>query len=722
MAQASPSPCDQPRSSPPEWFVIVFALAVFVSAFLLFQVQPLISKFILPWFGGAPGVWTTAMLFFQVLLFLGYTYSHLTSKFLGLRGQTVIHLGLLVAALLTLPIIPPETWKPTADAEPTWRILGLLAATVGLPYFLLSSTGPLLQAWFARAYLGRSPYRLYALSNVGSLLALVSYPVVIEPLVELPRQAWLWSAGFVLYGFTVACCALWGLRGAVGRQDAVPSNALRSESGEDSVGAPSWLQRAAWVALPALGSLMLLATTNRVCQDVAVVPFLWVIPLGLYLLSFVICFDHERWYRRGFWAAATLVLIFVTDGSNFISWVNDLSICQDLTLYFATMFGTCMVCHGELVRLRPGTKHVTEFYLLMSAGGALGGVLVSLVAPQVFTAFYEWNIGLLMAFLLALWGVCQALAEACQRRVVPSPRAWFATVLSSLACAVILSAGAVGTYDIVDFLQPGAEALHRARNFYGRVAVVEECADEPQRRHCAFYSGRINHGQEFCLPEKRTQPTAYYAEHTGVGRALLYARQRGPLRVGVVGLGVGTLATYVRPGDYFRFYELNPEVTYIARTWFHFLPACPGRCEVVGGDARMSLEREQDEPFDVLVLDAFSGDAIPVHLLTREAFEVYVRRLKPDGLLVVHITNTYLTLSPIVQRLADHFRFRTTRIVTPLDEDRLQFRADFMVLTKDDAFIKQTPPEIPADWLEPQVDGPLWTDHFSNLFQILKRA
>ena len=285
----------------PEWFVLVFALAIFVSAFLLFQVQPLISKFILPWFGGSPGVWTTAMLFFQSLLFLGYMYSHLTSRWLGLRGQTLLHLGLLVAALLTLPIIPKETWKPADEAEPTWRILGLLAATVGLPYFLLSSTGPLLQAWFTRAYRGRSPYRLYALSNVGSLLALISYPCLVEPWWELPRQAWAWSAGFVVVRAGRGLVRAVGPACGGGAASEVRPRGGASGPVQDAGGAGAVLAAARASGSPCRrsGSLMLLATTNHVCQDVAVVPFLWVIPLGLYLLSFVICFDHERWYRRG---------------------------------------------------------------------------------------------------------------------------------------------------------------------------------------------------------------------------------------------------------------------------------------------------------------------------------------------------------------------------------------------------------------------------------------
>ena len=709
------------HTTTPEWFALVFALAIFISAFLLFQVQPLISKYILPWFGGSPGVWTTAMLFFQVLLFLGYTYSHLTSRLLSLRGQTLLHLALLLVAVLTLPIIPKEAWKPTAEAEPTWRILGLLAATVGLPYFLLSSTGPLLQAWFARAYVGRSPYRLYALSNVGSLLALLSYPVVIEPFLELPRQAGLWSAGFVAYVLTVGWCAVWGLRTAVARQQVLPASEVAREEEDDAAGAPSWLRRGFWVALPSLGSLMLLATTNHICQDVAVVPFLWVIPLGLYLLSFVICFDHERWYRRGGWAVVAAVLIFLTAGKSHLALIDDLSLPQELAMYLAAMFATCMICHGELVRVRPGTRHLTEFYLLMSAGGALGGVFASLVAPRVFTTFYEWNLGLLAGFTVALWVGCQAVAQVWLRRNVVSPLAWFSSRGSALACSAILVGGGVALYYIMVWEQPEAGALYRARNFYGRVAVWELRQDKPAQHHRAFYSGSENHGRQFVQPNQRQRPIAYFAEHTGVGRTLQCAGRRGPLRVGVVGLGVGTLAAYARPGDLYRFYEINPEVTHIARTWFYFLADCEGRCEVVGGDGRLALEQEQDEPFDVLVLDAFSGDSVPVHLLTREAFEIYLRRLKPHGYLVVNITNWSLDLSPVLRSLADYFQIHTTRIVTRRDEEQLLFPTDYVVLAREAADLAPLPPELPKEYDPPRVVR-LWTDHFSNLFQILKRG
>ena len=712
----APQPRDSSAAStPPEWFVLIFALAIFVSAFLLFQVQPLISKYILPWFGGAPGVWTTAMLFFQVILFLGYCYSHLTSRWLNLRNQTLVHAGLLAVAVLLLPIIPRETWKPAGDFEPTWRILGLLGMTVGLPYFVLSSTGPLLQAWFTRAYHGRSPYRLYSLSNAGSLLALISYPVLIEPFLELSRQAWMWSAGFVLFVLAIAWCAVTGLRTAGERQHDVLHAA--TSAGEHAEPEITLLRRLLWVVLPALASLMLLATTNHVCQDVAVVPFLWVIPLGLYLLTFVICFDHERWYHREFWVTLTAVLVFLTAGIQALDFLAGLGTVATLALYFAAMFGSCMICHGELVRLRPTVKHLTEFYLLMSAGGALGGVIVSLVAPRVFLTFYEWNLGLLASFLLAVGGVCQTAAERCQQRLAASPREWFATKRSALVCGGILIVAAGATYCIADWQQPVSGAIDRARNFYGRVSVWEADKDVPADHHFSFFSGKVNHGRQFAQPEKRQLPTNYYAGHTGVGETLQYAGRRGPIRVGLVGLGVGTLATYARPGDFYRFYEINPEVTRIARKWFYYLSDCKVPAEVVSGDARLMLDREQDEPYDVLVLDAFSGDSIPIHLLTREAFEIYLRRLKPAGYLVVHITNSYLNLAPVVQRLADQFQLRTARFVTDNDEERLLFRTDYMVLSKNADFfatVRSRPPE-------PQPDVPLWTDHYSNLFQILKR-
>ena len=412
-AAAVPRPSTIAESSPPAWLLWDLALMILVSAFLLFQVQPLISKFILPWFGGSPAVWTTCMLFFQSLLFCGYAYAHLTSRLLSCRGQAILHLVLIAAAIVLLPIAPDESWKPTPEMEPTWRILGLLAVSVGLPYFVLSATGPLGQAWFSRAYRQRSPYRLYALSNFGSLAALITFPILFEPAFAADVQASLWSGAFILFGVLCAGVAIWMWRNRGGEHVRLEQQCDTSSDGSPANAAdkPNVGRRILWLALPACASLMLLATTNQACQNVAVVPFLWVVPLALYLLTFIICFDHERWYRRGPFASVAAALVFLSAGGD--DWIVDLvsslipsisarairlDFFQTRILYFATLFMVCMVCHGELVRLRPKARYLTEFYLMIAAGGALGGVLVSLVAPRVFPGFWEWNIGLLRNF------------------------------------------------------------------------------------------------------------------------------------------------------------------------------------------------------------------------------------------------------------------------------------------------------------------------------------
>ena len=398
--------------------VATYALTTLLSALLLFEVQPIISKFILPWFGGSPAVWTTAMVFFQTLLFAGYAYAHLTTRFLGPRWQAAVHVGLLVGAVAMLPIAPSASWKVAADAAPTWHILCLLAVSVGLPYFALSATGPLVQAWFCRSLAGRSPYRLYALSNFGSLVALVGYPFYVERRFDVGRQAWLWGLGFI--GFALLCGAGAIVAAAVARRKGAGAGNGAAHSEDDAPAPlPSWRDRLAWLGLPALASVMLLATTNHICQDVAVIPFLWVAPLALYLLSFIISFDHASWYWRRPYAAAALLSLaglivveqLITGGSGlaFRFW-------QELALHLAALFSLCMVCHGELFRRRPDPRHLTSYYLMIAAGGEAGGMFVSLLAPHLFTTFFEWRIALVVGLLTSAWVWLDGQAQSFFRR------------------------------------------------------------------------------------------------------------------------------------------------------------------------------------------------------------------------------------------------------------------------------------------------------------------
>jgi len=681
-----------------------YALMTLLSAVLLFEVQPIISKFILPWFGGSPAVWTTCMVFFQTVLFAGYAYAHLSEKYFSPLVQAIVHVGLIAAAVALLPIIPSESWKSAVETAPTFRILCLLAVSVGLPYFVLSATGPLVQAWFCRSLAGRSPYRLYALSNFGSLVALLGYPFYVEPRYAVGDQATIWSSGFWLFAALGATAAVTAALAA--RRGEQQSASLR----EEFDGAITWKRRAAWLGLPALASMMLLATTNHVCQDVAVMPFLWVAPLSLYLLSFIICFDHPRWYHRQGFAIATAVTLggvtlldqLITGGSGIA-----FTFTQELALHFSALFCLCMLCHGELFRLRPNPKHLTGFYMMISAGGAVGGMLVSLVAPHVFSSFAEWRIGLVVGCMLAVWVLFADQPQSfIHRRFVP--------------LAALLGLVYLGLNTLPQFKAAADHELYRsARNFYGVISVLERNMDIPDQHVYRFYSGRIVHGLQFADEAKRREPTAYFGRNTGVGQAFAALDNRPDLRVGVIGLGIGTLAAYAPEHSYFRFYEINADVEKFANDYFSYLRDCQGQHDVVIGDGRLSLENEPPQQFDLLVLDAFSGDAVPTHLLTKQAFEIYQKHLQSGATVAVNISNRYLDLSGVIAGLADQFGYDLRRVTSPGDPVAGYFPADWIVLTPRGKGISQT---LTADGASAPVTAPhvLWTDDHSNLFEILK--
>ncbi len=693
----------------------IFASAIFVSAFLLFQVQPLLGKFILPWFGGSPAVWTTCMLFFQVTLFLGYAYAHAISRWLSPGQQRIVHLGLIACAMAVLPIAPNSACKPTDNSQPTCRILLLLTTTVGLSYFVLSATGPLLQSWFSRVCPGRSPYRLYSLSNIGSLLALISYPLFIEPLWPSTMQANVWSGLFLLFAILCSACTIWA--GEV----SLPFENRKTTTVAEVV--PCLWQRALWLLLPACSCLMLLATTNEVTQDVAPIPFLWVVPLGLYLLSFIICFDHEAWYRREIIAPFTAVsLVLVAGLVDWPDWIGmKLTTVQELIFYFVALFGVCMVCHGEVVRLRPSPKYLTEFYLMLSAGGAAGGISVSLLAPSLFTTYLEWSLCLVISFIIAAVVGMWALYEHGSKANVAvgetrSSRKWYATrPVFYAVCAIQLMALA----QIFNWQFTCGDAIYRGRNFYGTVRVNDWTTEENEPFR-AFISGNVNHGRQWMSPEKRSRPTTYYGEGTAPALGIACVQSQPSVRIGVVGMGVGTLASYARPDDTVRFYEINPQVELIARQYFHFLGDCKGQCDIVIGDARLVLERETPNQFEILILDAFTSDAPPVHLLTKEAFDQYARHLRPDGLLVVNVTNTYLELAPVVAKLGHKLGWKSVRIRTPTNPSRLAYRTDYLVLSR---HASQLPESLSAETIPHDIvlAAPLWTDQYSNLLQVIKR-
>jgi spermidine synthase len=672
--------------------MILFATTIFLSAFLLFQVQPLIAKMILPWFGGTAAVWTVCMLFFQLLLLAGYVYAHACARLRAPR-QRFLHIALLLLAAATLPLAASAAWKPAGGEDPTWRIFGLLATSVGLPYFALSTTGPLVQAWYARSHPGKSPYRLFALSNLGSMLALLSYPAVVEPLLPLRLQTAIWSGGFVV--FAILCTALaWRSPGA---GDAPAPAAAAAEKPGPGV-------QALWAGLACCASALLLAFTGYMSLNVAAIPLLWVLPLALYLLSFVLCFDASGWYRRWLFLPLLAAGFAAVCASLFKS---NPSIWMMIPLYSATLFAACMVCHGELARAKPDPRYLTGFYLMLALGGALGGMFVGLVAPNVFDELYELPIAMLALCVLV------GLALYRDRSSILHGRGAIPAGLVLAALTVTLGAGLTKVYR-----ENSADTRVVTRNFYG-VLTVSDSGEGPDAMRMLSH-GTIVHGKQFLQDDRRDWPTTYYGMESGVGLAILEARARGRVRVGVVGLGSGTLAAYGRAGDVFRFYDINPKVVELARSEFSFLGDSPARVEVVLGDARLSLEREAGQNLDVLALDAFSSDAIPVHLLTSEAIQVYLRHLKPGGVLAVHISNRYLDLAPVVQQAARRLGLEVRQVVNDDDDDAGVYTSDWMLLSVSPAPFEREPLRSAAQKIDAEPRVRLWTDDYSDLVHILK--
>ena len=692
--------------------MILYALTIVVSAFLLFQVQPVIAKIILPWFGGSAAVWTVCMLFFQMALLLGYLYAHALVRYLKPRTQMLVHAGLLLLSALALPVYPSASWKPVGGEEPTLRILGLLAVTVGLPYFLLSTTGPLLQAWYARRFRGAMPYRLYALSNAGSMFALLSYPVLFEPVFTTHQQAWMWSAAYgvfvVLCGVTAIGSGRAGLAALAGPGAGGQGPGEEAASVDTDIVPPSAKLYLIWLLLPAVASLLLLAITNHLSQNVAAIPFLWVLPLSIYLLTFILCFEGSGWYRRNPYLQLLAVALGTMAYALSVDSTGSVPIRVMVPLFAMGLFTCCMVCHGELARLKPDPRYLTHFYVMIAAGGALGGLLVGLAAPRLFNALYEMPLGLVACAVLVVW-VLRQDAELKWFRRWRQPAPIVAAVLT-VALAVFVG------MQIRDSVR-GSRVL--VRNFYGALRVRDSGPATQLDATRTLTHGTINHGEQFLNPARRDLPTTYYGPNTGVG---LTIRERGKtraIRVGVIGLGTGTIAAYGRLGDYYRFYEINPLVLRLAHTEFSFLPDCKAKVDVAMGDARLSLERESPENFDVLAVDAFSSDSIPVHLLTLEAMLLYFRHLRPDGVLAVHISNRYLDLEPV---LAGETRAtgKVARVVDTDDDDTQDvFGATWVLITSPASGFHGEELKDSAE-IESKRTVRLWTDDYSNLFRILK--
>jgi hypothetical protein len=697
--------------------MILYAATAFASAFLLFLVQPLLAKYILPWFGGSPGVWTTSLLFFQVLLTAGYGLAHFIAGRFTRRQQAMIVFGFLLLTITSLPITPV---RPLGDlSPPTWQILKVLSVSVGLCYLLLSSTSPLIQSWFTHRFRGVSPYRLYTLSNLGSLLAIIGYPLLIEPSFGLGLQTRLWSWLYAAFAIMSSSCAL-----MLWRTDPSPKvDDIHCVSASDSDPArpPQWSKWIMWLTLTALSSIMLMATTNQLCLDVAVVPLLWLLPMGLYLLSFILCFHSERWYsRRGYGIALVAALAqtcYVLYQGIYVS------LPIQIASYCATLFVCCMICHGELVLLKPGTRFLTSFYLMVSAGGAVGGIFVALFAPRMFKGYWEFHLGLVSIaaiFLLILFRDRRGYLYA-------GRPFWAWTILGVSFVALV----AVLVFQICGSL---TNTVAVKRNFFGVLRVVDDNPSE-QKHRTVLMHGRIEHGYQFHAEDKRYWPTSYFGPNSGVGIAIRYHPKRldparRHLRVGVVGLGTGTIAAYGEQGDYFRFYEINPDVLHIANLYFTYCKDSAARVEVALGDARISMERAQrgNRPgaFDVLAIDAFSSDAIPVHLLTRECYQDYWYHLNRDGILAFHISSRYFNLGPVIRMLAKNDQERNPRAVLVEDPGSSLQETDatcWVLITSNREFL--TNPDVEAaitPWPREDSKELSFTDDYSNLFSLLKSS
>ena len=691
----------------------VFGATIFLGAFLLFQVQPILGKYLLPWFGGTPAVWTTCLLFFQVLLLAGYAYGHALAGLHSAKAQLLVHLALLAGSLVLVgvlamrwpsPILPGAGWKPQPGAHPTWEIVRLLGASVGLPFFLLATTAPLVQSWYARVEPEGSPYRLYALSNAGSLLALVSYPFAVEPALALGMQGRVWTWAYLAFALGCAACGMLAARSRQAQPFGIDEIIAEYEP------RPTAGTMALWAALAAGGSVMLLAVTNQICQEVAVVPFLWVLPLSLYLLSFILCFHDERWCGRG-WLRALLLAAIVAPVLLFFGPYADIRLQS--AIFCFTLVAGCMVCHGELVRLKPAPRYLTSFYLAIAAGGAAGGVFVALVAPHLFDGYWEFHLG--------LWGCCLlALVVLVRERHRLFYRGGLRAGFYLYVFGLLLLGGELASH--VAWYEHNTVEVDR--NFYGVVAVYSDYDAQARSAVYALRHGRITHGLEYREAAQQDRPTAYFAPESGIGLLLKGFPRPSPLRVGVVGLGIGTLAAYGRPGDHFRFYEINPAVVRLAGSspYFHYLEDTRAQVEIVPGDGRLSLEREQAAgaaPFDVLVLDAFNSDAPPAHLLTEEAFALDLARLKPEGVLAVNVSNRALDLRPVVLAAAERFDLGAAWVYQA-PGDRFHPGSSWILLARDRARLATPELARAASPLTGVPRIPPWTDDFSNLFRVLK--
>ena len=685
----------------------LFAATVFLSAFLLFLVQPMIAKQILPWFGGAAGVWTTCLVFFQSALLAGYAYPDLIARKLAPKKQAWVHTALLAASCLVLPVIAGDFWKPAGDANPIFGILALLAGVIGLPYVMLSTTSPMVQTWFARARPGASPYRLFALSNLASMLALLSYPFLIEPSIGVKQQAWIWSGMYVLFALLAAACAFRSARAAVASADAAPVEAAPVETTTDANETPPARgTQLMWGALSATGSILLLGISNHVTQNISSIPLLWVVPLALYLLTFILCFDGRGWYQRKAFMIAT-GLWLAAMGATLIAPDLKFALKFQIGLFFSGLFVVCMFCHGELTHLKPAPKFLTRFYLMIALGGALGAILTGIVAPLTLPAYYEFELGLTLAAVLLFLRISHSRADASGGKPFDSKRI-------GLTFAGLLIVGGSGI-TVVQVFNANKDAVFTGRNFYTVLRVMEYGVPGEDTHSRVLVHGVINHGEQYLSPQYRRAATRYYGSGSGIGRALTAKYDLPRLKVGILGLGAGAVTVYARREDHWRMYEINPMVPEIARNQFTYLADSPAKIDIVLGDGRLAIEREAPQAYDLLAMDAFSSDSVPAHLITSEAFTAYQRHLKPDAILAIHVSNRFLDLAPAIRELAIKHGFHGVIVY-----ETGGTVSDWILLSKSQATLDHPKIKEAAQALPSKPGIKAWTDDFHNLVQVLR--
>jgi hypothetical protein len=702
---------------------VLYSIAIFLGSFLLFLIEPMAAKRLVPLLGGSAAVWTTCLVFFQVALLVGYVCAHWLATRLRQGTQALIYTSLLVVCLGQAAYnLRPELHASTF--HPVVSVFLVLSTLIGLPFVVLSATNPLLQAWYARgavrpaavmtesgaAMSTTPPYRLFALSNFGSLLALVVYPWLVEPRLSLHAQSVVWLVAFAVF---VAACS--GIAWMKRSSEAAPSIAASGEVSPVDEPSPSPSDRALWLLLPAGGSLMLCAVTNHLTMNIAAIPLLWIVPLTMYLLSFVIAFSRGDWMPGLFRRKIPVVGVSVVRmGLLGLTWVALLSMGYvlpdshtDFTslkllipFYCLALLVICLFCHAELHRLRPAPRHVTSFYLLIAAGGALGSIFVGLVAPTIFRGSYELGSGLV---LIALLAVAVTWKNGIGWRV------WWPANAIALVVLTLMQAR-----------QDQHQAIAELRNFYGTLRVTEAMEPPYTGFTRTLYHGTIQHGIQIFTDKLRTTPTSYYAEDSGVGLALTLCCGERPRRVGVIGLGTGTLAAYGRKGDVFRFYDINPLVEPIARHLFTYLKDSAATIEIVPGDARLSLAQEPPQRYDVLVIDAFSSDAIPVHLITSDAIELYKRHLAPGGIIAVHVSNHFLVLPPLVELLAEHAGMKTVFVSNLNDDDLGEYSSDWVLMTNNQQFLSDKDVREGAERIQMRPGVRLWTDDYSSVLPLLR--